>query len=79
MCLSVFSAGYLVPGWQYLAIGWEFLNVVDFPFSVVAIWLSWRHHEALALASYFIVGPLWWFYLGRKADLFLEHRYSKPD
>jgi hypothetical protein len=67
---SIFSLGYLVPRWQYLAIGWVFLNVIDFPVSVVALGLGWRHQFA-GLVFYFIAGTSWWYLLGSKADKFL--------
>jgi hypothetical protein len=49
------------------------LNFVDFPISIVALALGWRH-QILGLTFYVIAGTLWWYLLGSKADTFLKHR-----
>jgi hypothetical protein len=69
-CLA-FSVGYIVPRLQYFAIGWVFLNFVDFPISVAALALGW-HHQMLGLVFYIVVGTAWWWLLGSKADKSLK-------
>jgi hypothetical protein len=73
-CLCLISTlGILVPRWDELLKGWVFLTFADFPVSLVAIAIGWRH-QVLGLVFYVVVGTSWWYLLGSKADKFLRHR-----
>jgi hypothetical protein len=65
-CLII-SLGYFVPGLKYLFLGEIPMHFLDFPVSVVALGLAWRH-PVPGLALYVVIGTIWWFYLGRRAD-----------
>ncbi|MGA9307187.1 MAG: DUF192 domain-containing protein [Candidatus Sulfotelmatobacter sp.] len=74
-CFCLVSAtSYFTPNWPYLALGWEVLAFVDFPVSIIAIWLDWRNHSELALLCYFAIGTAWWFFLGREISSRLDKR-----
>jgi len=64
---AVASIGFVAPGLQYFAIGWVFLNFIDFPVSIVALAIGW-YHQIPGLVFYVIAGTWWWYFLGGRAD-----------
>jgi hypothetical protein len=73
-CLT-FTLGIWVPRLDYLLKGWVFLTFADFPVSLLAIALGWRH-PVIGLLFYFVVGTSWWYLLGSKAEKYLKHDSS---
>ena len=50
------------------------LAVVDFPVSMIAIVLGWVLPVMVEIIGFGLLGTLWWYYLGRKADLWVVNR-----
>jgi hypothetical protein len=73
VCITA-MLGYVVPPLQFLGILMMFVNIADFPISLVALALSF-HYEALAWIWMVVVGTLWWYFLGRTAQ-FLRSRFG---
>jgi hypothetical protein len=65
--------GFVVPQLQFLGILMVFVNIADFPISLVAIALAFRH-DALAWIWMVVVGTLWWYLLCRAAQ-FMCYRF----
>lgn len=74
VCLII-MLGYAVPSWRYLLVGWEYVIVVDFPVSFIAVGLAWSH-QVFSLAWFVIAGTLWWYFLSRLAEM-LIHRFKR--
>ena len=72
ICL-VAMLGYVAPKLQFLGILWTFINIVDVPFSAVAMMLAWQH-EILATIWAVVVGTVWWYILGRGISSAIENR-----
>ena len=77
VCL-ISMVGYLVPRLQYLGIVWTGIMVADFPISLVALALAWKH-SALAAAWILVVGTLWWYLLSRGAELVVRRFKARRD
>jgi hypothetical protein len=52
----------------------EVLAVLDFPASIVVIALAWVLPQFVELTAFIVLGTLWWFYLGSKADAWRERK-----
>jgi hypothetical protein len=50
-------------GWLGVVLG-----ILDFPASLIIMMLVWVLPERVGLVGFGILGTLWWYYLGRKAD-----------
>jgi len=61
ICLVGFL-GLLVPHLSNLAFALEALFVLDFPISVVAFILAWKH-PVLTTIWFVVIGTLWWYLL----------------
>jgi len=72
LCVTA-MLGLVMPQLQFLGILVVFLNIADFPISIVAFILS-LHHDALAWSWMLVGGTLWWYLLCRAAQ-FLHHRF----
>lgn len=69
LCACVIAMfGYVIPSLEYLGIGWTYILAADFPVSLVAVALAWKH-GALATAWIVVVGTAWWCLLNRAAAL----------
>jgi hypothetical protein len=68
---SIIMLGYVVPAWRSLLLGWEYVIVVDFPVSFIAVGLAWSH-QVLSLIWFLIAGTVWWYVLGRVVDAVLN-------
>ena len=71
ICLLTMS-GYVVPQLEFLGILGTFIMLADFPISLVALALTWKH-EVLAAIWIVAAGTLWWYLLSRVLEL-LVHR-----
>ena len=69
-CL-ISMVGHVVPSLQYLGIVWVGVMLADLPVSAIAYALAWQH-GAFALAWVVVVGTLWWYLLGRGAELLIS-------
>ncbi len=65
--------GFVVPQLQFLAILMMFVNIADFPISLVGLALAF-HYGALAWIWIVGVGTLWWYFLARAAE-FVYNRF----
>jgi hypothetical protein len=73
-CFTMF-VGYFAPNWPYLPRVWTYLMVLDFPISVVAVFVAWKY-SSLAVAWLVVVGTFWWYVLSRGAELLL-HKFRE--
>lgn len=69
VCLA--TAAMNVMHWES---GWEYIGLVDYPVSIVAVGLAWRYNWPLFLL-FVTIGTLWWYFLSWTA-LFLVHRVA---
>jgi hypothetical protein len=76
VCLVVVVA-YLSPSYAFLGFSFIFLMLVDFPFSVVAFFLTFSGHGFVALGWSVFAGTLWWYYLGRKMEKFINPKNAR--
>jgi len=75
ICIIAMS-GLVVLQLQPLGILMMFVNIADFPISLVAFALSF-HHDALAWIWMLVVGTLWWYLLGRAAQFLHSLRQKR--
>jgi len=69
-CL-ISMVGYLIPSLQYLGIVWVGIMLVDLPVSAIGYALAWKHGTFTAIWVV-VVGTLWWYLLGRGAELLIN-------
>ena len=72
--------GLLIPRLQFFGILFSFVMLVDFPVSLLASGLGWKH-PVLALMWVFVAGTLWWYLLSRAIQTVLvwfAHRNDAP-
>lgn len=80
LCACFISlASYVVPRFEYAGgTLWEVITMLDLPLSLVAIGLAWKH-GVLATIWIMVVGTLWWYLLGRGAEVVFDlMRRPKP-
>lgn len=47
--------------------GWEYLGLIDFPASVLALAIAFNFDHPLLLFG--VIGTLWWYFLSRAAEV----------
>jgi hypothetical protein len=68
ICVWLVSvSGHLLPKLDFLGILSTFLMFADFPISLAALALTWKHPDFAAMWI-LIVGTLWWYRLSRVAE-----------
>jgi len=60
--------------WTQLDVVGQVLAVVDFPASMVVMPLAWVLPEFVDITAFIVLGTLWWFYLGSKADAWRDRK-----
>lgn len=70
-CLIAFL-GHLK--WTQLDVVGQLLAVVDFPASMVVMAFAWVLPEFIEIMVFIVLGTLWWFYLGGKADAWFARK-----
>jgi hypothetical protein len=59
-------------GWRRLDLIGTLLGIADFPVSIIVIALAWVLPETIEIAAFGVLGTLWWFYVGRKTDEWMQ-------
>jgi hypothetical protein len=75
ICITA-MLGFVVPPLQFLGILMMFVNIADFPISLVGLALAF-HHGALAWIWIVGVGTLWWYLLARAAEFVFNKFISR--
>ena len=68
---AVGICGSRLIGWKRLDLIGEVLAVLDFPVSILAMITAWVLPVWIEVTGFAILGTLWWYYLGRKADAWI--------
>jgi hypothetical protein len=68
---------FFVPQLQFLGILTGFVNIADFPISVVALALAFYNEPLASWIWIVVVGTLWWYFLARAAEFVFNRFISR--
>ena len=73
---AISMIGHVIPELQFLGIVWVFVMLADLPISAIAYALAWNH-GLIAGVWVVVAGTLWWYLLGRGAEILISKRRAR--